>query len=76
MKAGLAKKRKSNTYNIMKNRTHRGSDFRDFLKEQGILVRYFNLPGLTDKIRISIGSSQENNALIAGVMALSPVAAA
>jgi histidinol-phosphate aminotransferase len=46
------------------------------LKEQGILVRYFNLPGLTDKIRISIGSSQENNALIAGVMALSPVAAA
>ncbi len=46
------------------------------LKEQGILVRYFNLPGLTDKIRISIGSSQENNALIAGVMALSAVAAA
>lgn len=46
------------------------------LKEQGILVRYFNLPGLTDKIRISIGTSQENNALIAGITALSPVAAA
>ena len=41
------------------------------LKEQGILVRFFNLPGLTDKIRITIGTSQENNALIGGVMALS-----
>jgi len=46
------------------------------LKEQGILVRYFNLPGLTDKIRISIGTSQANNALIAGIMTLAPVAAA
>jgi histidinol-phosphate aminotransferase len=45
------------------------------LKEQGILVRYFNLPGLTDKIRITIGTSQENNALIGGIMALSPVGA-
>jgi len=41
------------------------------LKQQGILVRYFNLPGLTDKLRITIGTSQENNALLAGIMALS-----
>jgi histidinol-phosphate aminotransferase len=40
------------------------------LKEQGILVRYFNLPGLTDKIRITIGTSQENNALLGGIKAL------
>ena len=40
------------------------------LKEQGILVRYFDLPGLTDKIRITIGTSQENNALLGGIMAL------
>jgi len=45
------------------------------LKEQGILVRFFNLPGLTDKIRITIGTLQENNALIGGIMALSPVGA-
>jgi histidinol-phosphate aminotransferase len=45
------------------------------LKEQGILVRYFNQPGLTDKIRITIGTSQENNALIGGIMALSPAVA-
>jgi histidinol-phosphate aminotransferase len=41
------------------------------LKQQGILVRFFNLPGLTDKLRITIGTSQENNALIGGVRSLS-----
>jgi histidinol-phosphate aminotransferase len=40
------------------------------LKAQGILVRYFDKPGLADKIRITIGTSQENNALIGGIKAL------
>jgi histidinol-phosphate aminotransferase len=40
------------------------------LKDQGILVRFFNLPGLTDKIRITIGTSQENNALLGGIKGL------
>ena len=37
------------------------------LKQQGILVRYFDKPGLNDKIRITVGTSQENNALIGGI---------
>ncbi len=41
------------------------------LKEQGILVRYFDLPGLTDRLRITVGTSQETNALIGGIKALS-----
>ena len=41
------------------------------LKQQGILVRYFDLPGLDDKLRITIGTSQENNALLSGIKALS-----
>lgn len=41
------------------------------LKEQGILVRFFDKPGLSDKIRITIGTSQENNALLGGIKALS-----
>lgn len=41
------------------------------LKAQGILVRYFDRPGLTDKIRITIGQSQENNALLGGIRSLS-----
>ena len=40
------------------------------LKQQGILVRYFDKPGLSDKIRITVGTSQENNALIGGIKAL------
>jgi histidinol-phosphate aminotransferase len=40
------------------------------LKRQGILVRHFDKPGLSDKIRITIGTSQENNALLGGIKAL------
>jgi histidinol-phosphate aminotransferase len=40
------------------------------LKQQGILVRHFDRPGLTDKIRITVGTSQENNALLGGIRAM------
>ena len=39
------------------------------LKQQGILVRFF--PALKDKVRITVGESHENNALLAGIKALS-----
>ena len=48
----------------------RGRDAYLGLKRQGILVRYFDKPGLSDKVRITIGTSQENNALIGGIKAL------
>lgn len=41
------------------------------LKAQGILVRHFDRPGLSDKIRITIGQSQENNALLGGLRRIS-----
>jgi histidinol-phosphate aminotransferase len=47
----------------------RGHDAYLGLKHQGILVRYFEK--LPDKIRITIGQSHENNALLAGIKALS-----
>ena len=34
------------------------------LKEQGILVRYFNQPRLTDKLRITVGTPEQNEILI------------
>lgn len=34
------------------------------LKERGVLVRYFDSPGLQDKLRISIGSAEENQVLL------------
>jgi histidinol-phosphate aminotransferase len=40
------------------------------LYNQGILVRHFDLPGLKDKVRITVGTVQENNAVLAGIRAL------
>lgn len=34
------------------------------LKERGILVRYFNQPRLTDKLRITVGTPEQNDSLI------------
>jgi histidinol-phosphate aminotransferase len=40
------------------------------LKQGGILVRYFDKPGLADKLRISVGRADENDALLAALAAL------
>jgi histidinol-phosphate aminotransferase len=37
------------------------------LEEEGILVRYFDRPGLTDCIRISVGKPEHTDALIAAL---------
>lgn len=37
------------------------------LKERGILVRYFNQPGLNDKLRITVGNDEQNQLLIAAL---------
>ena len=36
-----------------------------FLKQQDILVRYFDLPGLDDKLRITVGTESQNQRLLA-----------
>jgi histidinol-phosphate aminotransferase len=40
------------------------------LKQQGILVRYFDRPGLDDKLRITVGRPDENDALLAALPAM------
>lgn len=40
------------------------------LKEQGILVRYFKQPWLDDKLRISVGTEEQNHALITALTRL------
>ncbi len=37
------------------------------LKERGILIRYFNRPPLEDKLRISIGTDEQNAALVRAI---------
>jgi len=39
----------------------------DALKAEGILVRFFDKPGLSDKLRISIGTPEETEALLGAI---------
>ena len=48
----------------------RGREAYQGLKAQGILVRHFDKPGLSDKVRITVGTMQQNNALLAGIKSL------
>lgn len=43
------------------------SQIKDQLRKQGILIRYFNKPGLSDHIRFSIGTAAQNNQLLAAL---------
>jgi histidinol-phosphate aminotransferase len=40
------------------------------LKARGVLVRFFDLPGLTDKVRITVGTPEQNDALLAALSTL------
>jgi histidinol-phosphate aminotransferase len=42
----------------------RAADVYRDLKRKGILVRYFDKPGLADKLRITIGTVEQNDALL------------
>lgn len=44
------------------------------LKAANILVRYFNLPGLTDKLRITVGTAEQNTALLTALKTLTATA--
>jgi len=48
-----------------KNNT--ASEIYDKLAEHGIYVRYFDLPGLVDKIRITVGTSEQNDKLVSAL---------
>lgn len=43
------------------------AQIKDQLRQQGILIRYFNKPGLADHIRFSIGTASQNNQLLAAL---------
>ena len=49
---------------------HEGADIAAKLREQGVIVRHFNKPRISDFLRITIGTSDQNNALIKGLDSL------
>jgi histidinol-phosphate aminotransferase len=49
------------------NNKNKAAAIYQFLKEQNILVRYFNLPGLDNKLRITIGTEEQNQKLLRAI---------
>lgn len=47
-----------------------GADLYRALRERGILVRYFATPALKDGLRITVGTDEQNDALVAALRAL------
>ena len=45
-------------------------DVKNYLRSQGILIRYFNKPGLSDHIRISVGTAEQTKKLVAAMKGL------
>jgi len=43
------------------------SEIYDKLVQRNIYVRFFNLPGLSDKLRITVGTKEQNNKLLSAV---------
>lgn len=48
------------------------SQIKDQLRKQGILIRYFNKPGLSDHIRFSIGTEAQNTQLLNALKGIKP----
>lgn len=48
----------------------RAGQLYELLKARGILVRYFNSPGIDDRLRITVGTPEQNDALIAALKEL------
>ncbi|GGC57439.1 histidinol-phosphate transaminase [Marinobacter halophilus] len=49
---------------------HAGADLAAKLREQGVIVRHFNKPRISDFLRITIGTAEQNNALIKGLASI------
>ncbi|MBC8377634.1 MAG: aminotransferase class I/II-fold pyridoxal phosphate-dependent enzyme, partial [Planctomycetes bacterium] len=48
-------------------REKNAEDIHEKLKQQNVYIRYFALPGLGDKLRITIGTPQQNDKLLAAL---------
>jgi len=54
----------SSNFVLAKSRNGKAADIYDKLVQRNIFVRYFNLPGLDDKLRITIGTAEQNDKLL------------
>ena len=52
---------------LAQTRTGSAAPIHERLAERNIFVRYFNVPGLDDKLRITVGTQQQNQQLLAAL---------
>jgi len=52
---------------LAQSKNCKASEIYDKLVQRRIYVRYFNLPGLNNKLRISVGTSEQNDKLISAL---------
>ncbi len=52
---------------LAKSKSCKAQEIYDKLVQRNIYVRYFNLPGIDDKLRISIGTREQNHKLLAAL---------
>lgn len=54
----------SSNFVLAKSKNAKAADIYDKLVQRNIFVRYFNLPGLDDKLRVTIGTAEQNDKLL------------
>ncbi len=55
---------------LMRVRDGRAKALKQALEQRGILIRYYNKPGLTDCIRVTVGTPDQNNQMLAAIREL------
>ncbi len=68
--AGLSPFPSEANFILMRVRDGRAKELKLALEQQGILIRYYNKPRLNDCIRISIGTPQQNDRVLAALREL------
>ncbi len=64
---GLTVSQSSSNFVLAQCKNCSAAEVYDKLVQRNIYVRYFDLPGLTDKLRITVGSKQQNDKLLAAL---------
>jgi histidinol-phosphate aminotransferase len=57
----------SSNFVLAQCKNYKASEVYDKLVEQNIYVRYFDAPGLDDKLRITVGTGEQNDKLLAAL---------
>jgi histidinol-phosphate aminotransferase len=61
---GFAVPKSAANFLLVQSRNRKASEIYEMLVQRGIYVRYFDLPGLDNKLRITVGTKDQNDKLI------------